>query len=120
MMGKPADEADAASMLKQLSGAVHDVLTAVVLRADGDELTEVASTSVHFVRMSADEIRWYIATGEPFGKAGAYAIQGRAARFIDRIEGSWSNVVGLPLATVHRLLMKVSNTFDPVSDGQVF
>jgi septum formation protein len=103
MMGKPEDESDAASMLKLLAGSVHDVLTAVVLRSAAREVAEVATTRVHFLPLSDDEIRWYIATGEPFGKAGAYAIQGRAARFIDRIEGSWSNVVGLPLASVHRL-----------------
>jgi septum formation protein len=57
--------------------------------------------------MTPEEIGWYVATGEPMGKAGAYAIQGRAARFIDRIEGSWSNVVGLPVATVDRLLKRL-------------
>jgi septum formation protein len=57
--------------------------------------------------MTPEEIRWYVATGEPMGKAGAYAIQGRAARFVDRIEGSWSNVVGLPVATVDRLLKRL-------------
>ena len=109
MMGKPEDEAHAASMLRALSDSVHDVLTAVVLLSSAREVTEVATTRVHFLPLSDDEIRWYIATGEPFGKAGAYAIQGRAARFIDRIEGSWSNVVGLPLATVHRLLAAVGD-----------
>lgn len=108
MMGKPADEADAVAMLNELSGSVHIVLTAVVLRSGERELTEVAGTKVHVLPLTDDEIRWYVATGEPFGKAGAYAIQGRAARFIDRIEGSWSNVVGLPVATVHRLLMEMS------------
>jgi septum formation protein len=62
------------------------------------------TTRVHFVPLSEADIHWYIATGEPEGKAGAYAIQGRAARFIDWIEGSWSNVVGLPIASVSRLL----------------
>ena len=108
MMGKPEDEADATAMLNELSGSVHVVLTAVVLRSGDTELIEVASTKVHVATLSDDEIRWYVGTGEPFGKAGAYAIQGRAARFIDRIEGSWSNVVGLPVATVHRLLMEMS------------
>lgn len=109
MLGKPVDEADAAAMLRRLSGAVHVVVTAVVLRSGAAELSAVVSTTVHVIPLTDDEIRWYVATGEPFGKAGAYAIQGRAARFIDRIEGSWSNVVGLPMATVHDLLMKVSN-----------
>ena len=108
-MGKPASDADAESMLRQLSGAVHDVLTAIVLRSGARELEEVVATRVHVVPLTDDEIRWYIESGEPFGKAGAYAIQGRAARFIDRIEGSWSNVVGLPLAVVHRLVAELGN-----------
>jgi septum formation protein len=62
------------------------------------------TTRVHLLPLSDNEIAWYIESGEPEGKAGAYAIQGRAARFIERIEGSWSNVVGLPISTVHRLL----------------
>lgn len=104
ILGKPADARDAAAMLRRLSGAVHDVLTAVVLRHNGRMNSDVVTTRVHFALMSQDDIQWYVATGEPDGKAGAYAIQGRAARFIDRIEGSWSNVVGLPISTVHRLL----------------
>ena len=104
MMGKPVDDRDAESMLRQLSGAVHEVLTAVVLLDNGRTSSEVVTTRVHFVPLSDADIGWYIATHEPDGKAGAYAIQGRAARFIDWIEGSWSNVVGLPIASVTRLL----------------
>jgi septum formation protein len=106
VLGKPADRADAETMLKSLSGAVHDVHTAVVLRTTDRELSDVVTTRVRVLPLSDDEIAWYISTGEPYGKAGAYAIQGRAARFIDRIEGSWSNVVGLPIATVYRLLQE--------------
>jgi septum formation protein len=80
------------------------VLTAVVVRHDGRESSEVISTRVRFVPLSADEIDWYVGSGEPEGKAGAYAIQGLGARFVDWIEGSWSNVVGLPVATVYRML----------------
>ncbi len=104
ILGKPCDAADAERMLRRLSDAVHDVLTAVVVRSAGGETSEVVTTRVHFLRLTDAEIAWYVASGEPDGKAGAYAIQGRAARFIDRIEGSWSNVVGLPIATVYRLL----------------
>ncbi len=104
ILGKPVDAADAARMLTQLSGLEHDVLTAVVVRGPLGERTDVVRTRVHFIELSADDIAWYVGTGEPEGKAGAYAIQGRAARFIDHIEGSWSNVVGLPIATVYRLL----------------
>ena len=107
MLGKPNDDADAAEMLRQLSGAVHTVLTAVVLRAADRQRSEVVGTRVHVLPLSEDEIRWYIGTGEPAGKAGAYAIQGWAARFIDWIDGSLSNVVGLPIATVHGLIREL-------------
>lgn len=104
ILGKPVDSADAARMLRLLSGAVHQVHTAVVVRRGADERSDVVTTRVRFLPLTAEEIAWYVASGEPYGKAGAYAIQGRGARFIDWIEGSWSNVVGLPIATVHRLL----------------
>ena len=104
ILGKPADNADAAAMLRLLSAAAHDVLTAVVICANGRELIEVVTTRVWFVAMSDAEIDWYVSTGEPQGKAGAYAIQGHGARFIERIHGSWSNVVGLPIHAVHRML----------------
>ncbi len=103
LMGKPVDDRDAASMLRALSGRIHEVHTAVVMRGSIVH-EEVVTTSVRFNALSDAEIDWYISTGEADGKAGAYAIQGRAARFIDRIDGSWSNVVGLPIATVYRLL----------------
>lgn len=104
ILGKPADDADARRMLETLSGAVHDVHTAVVLVTKTTERSELVTTRVRVLPLSDGEITWYIATGETRGKAGAYAIQGHAARFIDHIEGSWSNVVGLPLATVYRML----------------
>jgi septum formation protein len=107
ILGKPRDSEDAAAMLRLLSGTAHDVLTAVVVRAGDRERSEVVSTRVHVVTLSDEDISWYVASGEPMGKAGAYGIQGRAARFIDRIEGSWSSIVGLPVATVHRLLRAV-------------
>ena len=104
LLGKPAGAAEAVEMLRLLSGAVHLVHTAVVLRVDGREVAETATSRVRFIELSDEEIRWYVGTGEPDGKAGAYAIQGRGSRFVDWIEGSWSNVVGLPVATVYRLL----------------
>jgi septum formation protein len=104
ILGKPDSAADAVRMLSRLSGIEHIVATGVVLRLDGRDVCELESTRVRFLPMTADEIAWYVGTGESEGKAGGYAIQGRAARFIDRIEGSWSNVVGLPIATVYRLL----------------
>jgi len=104
VMGKPADPGDAASMLRTLSGAVHEVHTGVFMRGATQARTEVVTTRVSFLPMTDEEIAWYVATGEPLDKAGAYGIQGRASRFIDWIDGSWSNVVGLPIATVYRFL----------------
>jgi septum formation protein len=104
LLGKPEDAGDAAEMLKLLSGTVHEVHTGVVLLMSGHALAEVETTRVRFVPLSEAEISWYVSTGEAAGKAGAYGIQGQASRFIDWIEGSWSNVVGLPVATVYRML----------------
>jgi septum formation protein len=104
ILGKPADRAEARAMLKTLSGDVHKVHTAVVLHTSDHVLAELVTTRVRFTSLSDSEIEWYVQTGEPDGKAGAYAIQGRASRFIEWIEGSWSNVVGLPVATVYRML----------------
>jgi len=107
IMGKPRNDEDAGSMLATLSGSVHQVLTGVVVRTDFRELVELVATRVHFLPLSSAEVSWYVSTGEPRGKAGAYAIQGHAARFVDWIDGSWSNVVGLPLSTVNRMLKEV-------------
>lgn len=108
ILGKPSDSADSRRMLRLLSGAAHDVHTGVVVRTAEAERAAVMTTRVYFRPMDDSEIEWYVASGEPEGKAGAYAIQGRAARFIDRIDGSWSNVVGLPIADVYRLLKELS------------
>jgi septum formation protein len=102
--GKPVDAEDARRMLTALSGKWHEVLTSVTLLRSGRALSEVALTRVKFSEMSEAEINWYIATGEPMDKAGAYGIQGYASRFVERIEGSYSNVVGLPVAMVYRML----------------
>lgn len=107
ILAKPEDAADAVRMLTALAGRLHDVLTGVVVIAGEREASEVVLTRVRFLPMTAAEIAWYVGTGEAHGKAGAYGIQGRAARFIDWLEGSWSNVVGLPVATVAQLLKKV-------------
>ena len=104
ILGKPEDAADAARMLRLLSGRTHRVITgvAVVTAARTEVAAEV--TAVKFLTLSDEEIAAYIATGEPMDKAGAYAIQGRAARWIPRIEGDYFNVVGLPIALVSTLL----------------
>ena len=107
ILGKPASPENAGAMLRILSGVAHDVITAVVVQKAGREVSDVVTTRVQFAPLSPHDIAWYVASGEPMGKAGAYAIQGLGGRFIDRIEGSWSSVVGLPIATVHRLLREV-------------
>lgn len=104
ILAKPEGPEDARRMLKALSGVVHDVHTAVVIVAGGREFSEIVTSRVRLLPLSDTEIDWYIRSGEWAGKAGGYAVQGRAARFIDWLEGSWSNVVGLPVATVYRLL----------------
>lgn len=106
ILGKPQDDEDAARMLRLLSGGVHEVLTGIALASAKGFEDAIERTRVRLVPLSGEEIAWYIATGEPVGKAGAYAIQGRAARFVDWIEGSWSNVVGLPVATVYQMLKR--------------
>jgi septum formation protein len=104
ILGKPRDDAHGEAMLRLLSGKRHMVVTGVSLRQGAYELGRVEQTSVFFRALSADEVAWYIASGEGRDKAGAYAIQGLASRFIPRIEGSYSNVVGLPVAAVAELL----------------
>ncbi|HTX41722.1 MAG TPA: Maf family protein [Acidobacteriaceae bacterium] len=109
ILGKPADNADAARMLRLLSGATHQVITGVALVA-GD-LREAAAEVTHVTMLTPadEEIAAYIATGEPHGKAGAYAIQGRAARWIPRVRGCYFNVVGLPLALVAGMIAGIED-----------
>jgi septum formation protein len=104
IMSKPRDAGDATRMLRLLSGREHEVLTGVALVARRGAVVEVARTRVWFNPLTEAEIADYVATGEPLDKAGAYGIQGIGSRFIDRIQGSYSNVVGLPVALVYRLL----------------
>jgi septum formation protein len=122
ILGKPIDAGDAVRMLRLLSGRVHTVITGVCVvqavggeTADSDEVlktenrelrTASETTLVTMSELSDDEIRKYVATGEPMDKAGAYAIQGIASRWIPRIEGDYSNVVGLPVALVYRMLQE--------------
>ena len=108
ILGKPESEVQARSMLQQLSGSRHQVLTGIALASQmAGRLkieSQVVSTEVLFATLSEQQIEAYIHTGEPMDKAGAYGIQGKAALFVERIEGSYSNVVGLPLAETGKLL----------------
>jgi nucleoside triphosphate pyrophosphatase len=106
ILGKPRSEADARQMLEMLSGRTHNVLTGVTMirLPDAERIEFVESTLVHFAALPEEEITRYLATEEPQDKAGAYGIQGRAGRYIPRIEGCYFNVVGLPLARVQAAL----------------
>jgi nucleoside triphosphate pyrophosphatase len=110
ILAKPIDDADVARMLRRLSGRRHDVLTGLSLRRGTLELGRVVTTSVDFSALTDDDVAWYVGSGEGRDKAGAYAIQGLASRFIPRIEGSYSNVVGLPITAVRELLIEISGT----------
>jgi septum formation protein len=104
VLGKPAGRAEAEKFLKRLSGRQHEVRTVVALAMEGPVLSEVSSTLVTFRAVSDEEAQRYCATAEPYDKAGGYAIQGLAAMFIERIEGSYTGVMGLPLFETGRLL----------------
>jgi septum formation protein len=104
ILEKPSDHTDASRMLRILSGRVHEVITGICLRTDSHKIVDSATTRVHFVNLCESEIAEYVASEEPMGKAGAYAIQGLASRFIDRVEGGYFNVVGLPISLVYKHL----------------
>jgi septum formation protein len=103
ILGKPANDDDARSMLRRLSGRAHDVVTGVTICCGPHETSRIERTLVWFRRLSEAQIDWYISSGEGRDKAGAYAIQGLASRLIPRIDGSYSNVVGLPVHAVAEL-----------------
>ncbi|MBQ8619233.1 MAG: septum formation inhibitor Maf [Clostridia bacterium] len=110
VLGKPRDAAHAREMLRALSGNWHSVFTGVTLidTASGETLSKADMTRVHFIELSDEEIDAYVASREPLDKAGAYGIQGMSGMFIDRIEGSYSNVVGLPMALVRSMLKEIA------------
>jgi septum formation protein len=104
ILEKPRDPADALRMLRLLSGRDHEVITGICLRTGTQKIVDSATTRVHFVELTEPELAAYVESGEPMDKAGAYAIQGLASRFIDRVEGGYFNVVGLPMSLVYRHL----------------
>jgi septum formation protein len=106
-IGKPTDPASAVAMLTALSGRTHDVLTAVAVRWQSELAMAVSKSKVSFRAVPKDEIERYVATGEPFDKAGGYAIQGRAAAFVEHLEGSYSGVMGLPLFETAEILARI-------------
>jgi septum formation protein len=109
ILGKPTDDQDAERMLRLLAGRRHEVMTGVSLRRGAYEIGRVVKTTVEFAPLSETDVAWYIASGEGRDKAGGYAIQGLAGRFVRGILGSYSNVVGLPIAIVHELLSDIAS-----------
>jgi septum formation protein len=110
MLGKPADTADARRMIAMLEGRRHCVMTGICLKRGAETVRACAVTDVWFAPMSAAEIDEYAAGGEPMDKAGAYAIQGRASKYVERIEGCYFNVMGLPVALVYRFFKYFTNS----------
>jgi septum formation protein len=110
IFGKPTDAADAARMLRHLSGRTHQVLTAVAVKWRDELEVEISTSAVTFAELGDAQIDRYVATGEPFDKAGAYAIQGRGGAFVRRLDGSYSGVVGLPLAETAAILTRLGLT----------
>jgi len=115
LLEKPADGADAARMLATISGQTHIVYTGVTLMSAGSGYSEtrVSESEVRMLPLSEADIAWYVGTGEPLDKAGSYAVQGKGAMFIDSIHGSYTNVVGLPLATLFLMLRRAG--MDPLT-----
>lgn len=107
ILGKPQDEAEAQAMLTRLSGRTHQVMTGVAVSYKGQQLAKVCTTDVSFRELTAAEIAAYIATKEPLDKAGAYGIQGRGAVLVEKINGCYNNVVGLPLTMLHEMFRQL-------------
>lgn len=118
ILGKPVDPSDATRMLRQLSGRAHVVLTGVGVRGAAFDRVVVEETRVEFAGLTDEQVAWYVATGEGMDKAGGYAIQGLASRFIPRIEGSYTNVVGLPVAAVNELIRAAERGVRAVASGR--
>jgi septum formation protein len=118
ILGKPHDAEDAARMLRRLSGRAHEVMTGICLRTADRSVSHVEISKVSFAMLTEDHIAWYVASGEGRDKAGGYAIQGLASRFIPRIEGSYANVVGLPIAVVDDLIFRLTTPRSVLASGE--
>jgi septum formation protein len=114
ILGKPLDDGDARAMLRALSGRTHQVHTGVAVRRGALTIHEVVTSDVTFAPLSESTIEWYVATGEPLDKAGAYAVQGQGAVLVELVRGSTTNVVGLPLHAVMRLLRRAAPELPPL------
>ena len=104
ILGKPTSEEEAVAFLKRLSGAWHTVITGFSLLIEGRVISSFEESRVKFKRLTREEIEWYVSTGEPLDKAGAYGIQGKGALFVERIEGDFFNVMGLPIGKIYDIL----------------
>ena len=118
ILGKPHDVEDAARMLRLLSGRTHQVMTGVCLGAAERSVSHVEISGVTFAPLTEDQIAWYVSSGEGRDKAGGYAIQGLASRFIPSIQGSYSNVVGLPIAVVGDLIQRLTSARAVLASGE--
>jgi septum formation protein len=122
ILGKPQDDADAERMLRLLSGRDHEVLTGVAVLETSEAgavriASEIARTAVRMAALTPEEIAWYVATGEPRDKAGAYAIQGLSSLFVEAVSGNYTNVVGLPIPTVYRLFAELGYDLKELREG---
>ena len=116
ILGKPAHAADACSQLKLLQGTMHEVYTGYTITYETRSTTRVIRTRVYFRPMSDGEIRWYISTGEPLDKAGSYGLQGIGSLFVERIEGSYTNVIGLPMSDLYNDLKGFGIALHPFAE----
>ena len=112
IFGKPKNPADAEKMLSQLANKRHEVITGLAICAGGKIFTDYDVTEVYFGEMTTEEIKKYVATGEPLDKSGSYALQGGATKFIEKIHGDWSNVVGLPVYRLKKLAQEAGINFE--------
>jgi septum formation protein len=118
ILGKPKDTDDARCMLRALSGRDHTVLTGIALEEPGKErASDMAESQVRMAALTEDEIAWYVETGEPMDKAGAYAIQGLGSLFVESVDGNYSNVVGLPVPATYRLFAKLGYDLRSFREG---